>query len=935
MAIDVFSLTGKIAVDYADAQKGLSGITTQAGKTASALGNVSESADDSSTAIDGAGSSAKSTDSIFSTWQITIANLISNAITGLIDKCSELASQIIEIGSSTETAFAKLETIAGSENIDDLTASLSELAKQTGTSSADLAEVAYNAISAGVSVEEACEMAETATMLATAGFTDADSALSVLTTALNSYGDTAGTATEISDSLVMVQNLGVTTISELSNSIGKAIATGSAYSVSLGNLESAYVSITKAGIGTAEATTYMNSMLNELGDSGSDVSSVLQEQTGKSFTELMNDGYSLADVLSVLYDSCEGDSTALMNLWSSAEAGKASNAIVNQGLSEFNENLSAITSTAGVTEEAYATMSDTFDYQLSVMKTNFQELGIAIFDGLEDPLTSGIDFVLENVIPNLSTLADNFVEFLPTLQEFGEYVLDELQEPLSDVTALIVDTILPTFTDFATNTMEDLKEPLHDVGEFISSTVIPAIKTLVENFDVLAPGITAVASAFVVVKTAMGIQALIQGVSGAFTALNVAMNANPAIAIATAIIALITALWTLYNTNEDFREQVDEIFGAVKETMVSVFETVTQALSDAWEWIKETFTNIYDTISETFNNVVETISSAWDTICGAVQFALDLISSLFNTWITLITLPWQFLWANFHEPITKAFTLIKNIVTTYLNAVKTVWTTIFNACKTITTTVFNAIKTAITTVMNGIKKVITTYLNICKTTWTAIFNAVKTVVTTVFNTIKTTISTVLSGIKNTVTTIFTNIYDSIYSKITAVKTFISNAIDFIQEKFNFTWSLPDIKLPHFTISPTGWKISDLLQGDIPTLSVDWYAKAMEKGMIMTQPTVFGYNADTNSLLAGGESGSETVVGTDSLLSMIQSAVQAQNNETATQIVNLIGVMQQYLPIIAEKTGTGSVYLDSSTLVGSIATKMNTELGNITRRSKSV
>jgi TP901 family phage tail tape measure protein len=292
---------------------------------------------------------------------------------GIVKLVQEIGSEFLEAARNAETfetSIAQLQTIAGEQQISQLTKDINELSAETGSSASSLAEVAYNAISAGSAVEASVATAEAASKLATAGFTDTTSALSVLSTAMNSYGDEAGTAEEISDSLIMVQNLGVTTVAQLSQQMGKAIATASGYSVSLGNLEAAYVSTTKAGIATAESTTYINGMLNELGSSSSDVSAIIQETTGKTFGQMMQSGSSLADVLGILYDSVNGDSEAFMNLWGSTTAGMAASAIVNQGLEQFNENLEAIENSAGATEEAYSTMADTTEYARDKMENS-------------------------------------------------------------------------------------------------------------------------------------------------------------------------------------------------------------------------------------------------------------------------------------------------------------------------------------------------------------------------------------------------------------------------------------------------------------------------------------------------------------------------------------------------------------------------------------
>lgn len=281
-------------------------------------------------------------------------------------------------GEVFETSIAKLQTISGGDAIEQLKGEIMSLSNDTGQAADALADTAYNAISAGTSVGESVNMAATASELAVAGFTDTSSALSVLTTAINSYGDAAGSAEHISDSLVTVQNLGVTTVAELSQQMGKAISTASAYNVSLENLESGYISVTKAGINAAEGTTYLSSMFNELGNTGSEVSKLIQDETGKSFGQLMEDGRSVADVLGIVYESCNQNAEAMMNMWGSAEAGKAANAIISQGMDTFNENLKTLETSVGVTADAYAVMADTTEYAHSRMDNAAKNLQATI-----------------------------------------------------------------------------------------------------------------------------------------------------------------------------------------------------------------------------------------------------------------------------------------------------------------------------------------------------------------------------------------------------------------------------------------------------------------------------------------------------------------------------------------------------------------------------
>ena len=125
---------------------------------------------------------------------------------------------------------------------------------------------------------------------------------------------------------------------------------------------------------------------------------------------------------------------------------------------------------------------------------------------------------------------------------------------------------------------------------------------------------------------------------------------------------------------------------------------------------------------------------------------------------------------------------------------------------------------------------------------------------------------------------FTNIRDTIKSTIESARDAVKNAVDRIKSIMNFTWSLPKLKLPHISISGK----FGLNPPSVPHFSIDWYAKAMKNGMILNNPTIFGMM--NGKLLGGGEAGSETIVGTNSLMSMISKAV-GQNAPVINMTIN--------------------------------------------------
>ena len=118
-------------------------------------------------------------------------------------------------------------------------------------------------------------------------------------------------------------------------------------------------------------------------------------------------------------------------------------------------------------------------------------------------------------------------------------------------------------------------------------------------------------------------------------------------------------------------------------------------------------------------------------------------------------------------------------------------------------------------------------------------------------------------------TTFGNIKQTIEEKIEGAKQKVHDAIEAIKGFFKFEWNLPKLKMPHFKMEGS----FSLVPPSVPKISVDWYAKAMANGLILNSPTIFGML--NGRLLGAGESGSEVVVGANSLRNMIQSAVGSQ------------------------------------------------------------
>lgn len=211
--------------------------------------------------------------------------------------------------------------------------------------------------------------------------------------------------------------------------------------------------------------------------------------------------------------------------------------------------------------------------------------------------------------------------------------------------------------------------------------------------------------------------------------------------------------------------------------------------------------------------------------------------------------------------------------------------------------------------IEGIKKKFTEIKNAGKQIITNIIDGIKATFSNLVSTGANVIENIKSGISNAFTKMkewITEKFESIKEKITGpfetAKETIRGIIDRIKGFFNFTWELPKIKLPHFKISPSGWKIGDLLKGSIPRLSIEWYAKAYDNPFLFTRPTVMATASGLKGF--GDRSGGEIVYGKNQLIDDIKTAFREAGANR---------------PIL--------LYLDTGKLVGGTSKEMDKKLGD--------
>ena len=334
------------------------------------------------------------------------------AAAGVAKTVKEIADALIECAQaaeSFETSMAKVSTLADTSvaPLETLKAELVTLSGETGVAVGALAEAAYQALSAGVDTADVVNFVATATKTSVAGFTDSETAVNALTTAINAYHMEGAEAERVASMLVKTQDEGKTSVGELAANMGQIIPTAAAYNVSLENIMASYSVLTKTTPNTAIVTTNLSAMLDELAKNGSNVAGILEDQTGKSFSELMASGSNLGDIMAILSDSVNGDATAFSNLWSSATASRAAITILNTGAEEFDRTLDVMANSSGAVDRNFRIMAETTEFAHRRMTSAAENLKIAVGDQLNpaleklyitggDAFTWAADFVQES-----------------------------------------------------------------------------------------------------------------------------------------------------------------------------------------------------------------------------------------------------------------------------------------------------------------------------------------------------------------------------------------------------------------------------------------------------------------------------------------------------------------------------------------------------------
>lgn len=743
---------------------------------------------------------------------------------------------VVKMSADFESAMSKVQAVSGAsgKDLEKLNKKAQQLGATTAYSATEVADGMTEMAKAGWNAQQIMDGMEGVLNAASASGENLATVSTIVADAITGFRMEAKEATKVADLLTQAANSGTIDIKDLGESFKYVAPIAGSMGLSIEDVTTALSAMSMAGIKGSQAGTSLRTMLTRMVKPTGAVKSAMQE-LGISVTNQDGSMKSLNEIVSSLRTSFDG----------LTESEKAKYAATLAG----QEGMSGMLSLLNLTEEEYNALSESMRNCDGVAKQTAETM----LNNLKGQIT-----ILKS---SLEGLAIQFGEILlPYLKKFNEW-LQKLVLKLQELTPEQKEQIVKWAAIAAS-----IGPVLLIIGKMVS-----IVGTLIGVYGKIPAMLGMVQTAFLNVSEAMvlakaGFPAL--GAEASKLGVMLTGLTTPIIAVIAIIGVLVASFVSLMTTNEDFRNKVSEIWNEIKTTFVNFAQGIVDRLNElGFEF--ESITDVIKTLWSGFCDFLAPVfTGAFKAISIILKTATELLLNILDLFIAIFKGDWNGAWE-----------AIKNIFTTIWNGIKAFFSNILNTIKEIFSTVWNAIKSIISKIVDGIKTKITNTWNNIKNSISNITNSIKSTISKVFNSIKSTIGNIVGGIKSTISNGFnaakstvSRIFDSIKSKIVSVmngaKNAVSNAINKIKGFFNFSWSLPKLKLPHISISG---KFS-LDPPRAPKFGISWYKSAMENGIILNSATIFGYNSKTGKFLGGGEAGSETVVGTNSLMKMINKAV---------------------------------------------------------------
>lgn len=301
-----------------------------------------------------------------------------------------------------------------------------------------------------------------------------------------------------------------------------------------------------------------------------------------------------------------------------------------------------------------------------------------------------------------------------------------------------------------------------------------------------------------------------------------------------------------------------------KDTVLSIWETIKSVIGEKIDAVKEKITTVTTAISNVasaaWNAISSTASSLWEGIKGTIGSKIDAAKEKVSTATSAITSVASSAWSSVSSTASSLWSTISSTVSSKISAARSAVSSATSTIASVASSAWSSVSTAASSKWESVRSTISSKLSSAKSTVSSLMSGITS-----------TMSSGLSSALSTVTGKFSSIYSTISSKMSAARDAVGNAISALKSKFNFSWSLPHLKLPHVSISGS----FSINPPSVPHFGISWY----KDGGILTRPTIFG--AAGNNLLAGGEAGAEAVVPLATLWDKLETMITSVFNTAST------------------------------------------------------
>ena len=661
-----------------------------------------------------------------------------------------LGTAAVKTASDFDTGMSKVAAISGAtgSDLDDLRAKAREMGAKTKFSASEAAAAMEYMAMAGWKTKDMLGGIEGIMNLAAASGEDLATTSDIVTDALTAFGLSANDAGHFADILAAASSNANTNVSMMGETFKYAAPIAGALGYSAEDTALAIGLMANAGIKSSQAGTSLRKMMTEL----SGEIKIAGEAIGTVTIQTTNADGSMRELSDILMDCRE----AFSHLSESEKAAAAEAlvgktamsgflAIMNASEADVNKLSEAIANCDGVSQQMADTMQDNLEGQLTILKSQLQELAIS-FGEILIPAIRGIVSAIQGVVDWLNSLGEGTKRIITTI-------------------ALLVAAIGPVL--------------------IVVGKVVSAIGTIMTWAPKIAGAISTVMSWGPKIVSAIGV------VKGALSSLWAVLAANPIVLIIAAVAALVAAFIYLWNHSEGFRNFWINLWETIKNAVTVAVEaigsflsqawtTITTTLTTLWNGIKEAATGVWNTICETVTTVSQaiwtTITTIWNGIYETLAPLLDTLKSLFETIWQAIQVFIGTALDGIRAKVEAIWNGIVAFLTPILENIRNLFETIWNAITTAIRTALEAIRNAVTTAWNAIKGVITNVMKAISSTISSIWNSIKSTVTSLMNSISSAVQSIWNNMRSAIAGIISQIYSTISSGLNQAVSFVTGLI---------------------------------------------------------------------------------------------------------------------------------------------------------------